>query len=52
MTASKPKGVMTQAERAKHRPKGKKPSWMTQAQWDHQMGLIEEANKKVQDSKS
>ena len=52
MKASKPKGVMTQAERAKHIPKGEKPSWMTQAQWDHQMGLIEEANKKVQDSKS
>jgi len=45
----KAKGVMTQKERAKHRPKGKKPSWMTQAQWDHQMGLIEESNKAAAD---
>ena len=46
---AKMKGVMTQKEREKHRPKGKKPSWMTQAQWDHQMGLIEESNKAAAD---
>ena len=52
MKASKPMGSMTQAERAQNRPKGEKPSWMTQGQWDHQMGLIEEGNKKVKDAKS
>ena len=45
LKASKPMSGMTKAERTKHRAKGEKPSWMTQAQWDHQMGLIEEGNK-------